>query len=316
MRSRVAQTHCRRRLRPPLALVPSVPHHVLKCTTSTKDLFLRFPQTKVPRSRFSSEELRNCSYRPNHPDAPTSNPNAIRLRMEFLPRHLPVIMGEGRRNRRCEPSFSTATPQHTTNPDRSLFLRTSRLRPPPRKHPPSHHRYPRSHPHRTLPFPLSQKHSRHPANNRLQRQTGAASAVTNPPGSLQRCVTPLPYPFFRILDHNGTQTTPQRQLPFSASTSGSGTSATGAGSASDPRGLAQSYSLAFTNFLASPSSPSPSSSSAPHDRSFGSLPPSPSPTSPLAAYRGRRAPIGRASFLYCSNFFSNSDLIHGLLLLM
>jgi len=88
--------------------------------------------------------------------------------------------------------------------------------------------------------------------------------------------------------------TPQRQLPFSASTTSvGGTSTTGAGSASDPRGLAQSYSLAFTNFLASPSSPSPSSSSTPHDRSFGSLPPSPSPTSPLAAYRGRRAPIGR-----------------------
>ncbi|KAI9459732.1 hypothetical protein BJY52DRAFT_358061 [Lactarius psammicola] len=87
-------------------------------------------------------------------------------------------------------------------------------------------------------------------------------------------------------------TTPQRQLPFSASTSVGGPS-TGAGSASDPRGLAQSYSLAFSNFLASPSSLSPSSSPAAHDRSFGSLPPSPSPVSPLAAYRGRRAPTGR-----------------------
>ncbi|KAH9169089.1 hypothetical protein EDB89DRAFT_1506555 [Lactarius sanguifluus] len=85
-------------------------------------------------------------------------------------------------------------------------------------------------------------------------------------------------------------TTPQRQLPFSASVGGS---STGAGSASDPRGLAQSYSLAFSNFLVSPSSPLPSSSPAPHDRSFGSLPPSPSPSSPLAAYRGRRAPTGR-----------------------
>ncbi|KAN0135984.1 hypothetical protein V8E53_006145 [Lactarius tabidus] len=88
------------------------------------------------------------------------------------------------------------------------------------------------------------------------------------------------------------KTTPQRQLPFSVSTSVGGAS-TGAGSASDPRGLAQSYSLAFTNFLASPSSPSPSSTSTPLDRSFGSLPPSPSPVSPLAAYRGRRAPTGR-----------------------
>ena len=102
------------------------------------------------------------------------------------------------------------------------------------------------------------------------------------------------------------QTTPQRQLPFSASVGGP------TGSASDPRGLAQSYSLAYTNFLTSPTSPSPSSPSAPLDRSFGSLPPSPSPTSPLAAYRGRRAPTGRASFFLFSGllvlfFFWNSD---------
>jgi hypothetical protein len=75
----------------------------------------------------------------------------------------------------------------------------------------------------------------------------------------------------------------------------------------NPRSLVQSCSFAFTNFVTSPSSPSPSSTSAPHDRSFGSVPPSPSPTSPLAAYRGRRAPTGRASFSFlaspCSFFF-------------
>jgi len=97
---------------------------------------------------------------------------------------------------------------------------------------------------------------------------------------------------WRSLSSKSGGLSPNRQLAFSGSTSVGGAS-TGPGSASDPRGLAQSYSLAFSNFLASPSSPSPSSQSAPHDRSFGSLPPSPSPTSPLAAYRGRRAPTGR-----------------------
>ena len=61
-----------------------------------------------------------------------------------------------------------------------------------------------------------------------------------------------------------------------------------AGSASDPRGLAQSYVLAFN-------SPSPDVSLG---SSVGSLPSSPSPTqatSPLAAYRGRRAATGRTS---------------------
>ncbi|KAA1470030.1 hypothetical protein DENSPDRAFT_835742 [Dentipellis sp. KUC8613] len=66
-------------------------------------------------------------------------------------------------------------------------------------------------------------------------------------------------------------TTPQRQLPFSSP-------------ASDPRNLAQSYSLSFPP-------PSPDASFA----SSISVPPSPSPSSPLAAYRGRRgAGVGRA----------------------
>ncbi|KAI0290577.1 hypothetical protein BC826DRAFT_1026106, partial [Russula brevipes] len=81
-------------------------------------------------------------------------------------------------------------------------------------------------------------------------------------------------------------TTPQRQLAFSTS-AGPGSVGTGPGSASDPRGLAQSYKLAFT-------SPSPDLFLG---SSTGSLPPSPSPSqaaSPLAAYRGRRAPTGRA----------------------
>jgi hypothetical protein len=63
-----------------------------------------------------------------------------------------------------------------------------------------------------------------------------------------------------------------------------------AGSPSDPRGLAQSYVLAFN-------SPSPDVSLS---SSVGSLPSSPSPaqaTSPLAAYRGRRAATGRTSLL-------------------
>ncbi|KAI0311790.1 hypothetical protein OF83DRAFT_1177234 [Amylostereum chailletii] len=62
-------------------------------------------------------------------------------------------------------------------------------------------------------------------------------------------------------------TTPQRQKPFSP-----------AASASDPRGLAKSYSLSFP-----PPSPDASfNSSASLSMS------SPSPSSPLAAYRGRR----------------------------
>lgn len=96
------------------------------------------------------------------------------------------------------------------------------------------------------------------------------------------------------------QTTPQRQLAFSTTTpagsvsAGAGASA-GAGGASDPRGLAQSYKLAFTNHpISSPDISIGSSTGS------SSLPPSPSPaqaTSPLAAYRGRRAPTGRASLL-------------------
>ncbi|KAI9507149.1 hypothetical protein F5148DRAFT_1207698 [Russula earlei] len=84
-------------------------------------------------------------------------------------------------------------------------------------------------------------------------------------------------------------TTPQRQLAFSTSAGGGsiGGASASAGSASDPRGLARSYALAFDSPL--------------HDLSLGSstgsLPSSPSPAQaslPLAAYRGRRAPTGRA----------------------
>lgn len=66
------------------------------------------------------------------------------------------------------------------------------------------------------------------------------------------------------------QTTPRRQLPFSSSVSSSI-------SASDPRNLARSYSLGFSD----------------PNLSFGASTPSPSP-SPLAAYKGRRgAAVGR-----------------------
>lgn len=85
------------------------------------------------------------------------------------------------------------------------------------------------------------------------------------------------------------KTTPQRQLAFSTTNPAGSTSA---GGASDPRGLAQSYKLTFTNHHASSPDISISSSTG-----SSSLPPSPSPaqaTSPLAAYRGRRAPTGRA----------------------
>jgi hypothetical protein len=97
--------------------------------------------------------------------------------------------------------------------------------------------------------------------------------------------------------------TPQRQLAFSTTTpagssnrvsAGAGGSAS-VGSASDPRGLAQSYKLAFTNLPTSSPDISIGSSTG-----SNSLPPSPSPaqaTSPLAAYRGRRAPTGRSSLL-------------------
>src|SRR5713226_6444930 len=97
------------------------------------------------------------------------------------------------------------------------------------------------------------------------------------------------------------QITPQRQLAFSTTTpagsgSGSGVSVSagagagvgGAGGASDPRGLTQSYKLTSPDISLSSSTGS------------SSLPPSPSPaqaTSPLAAYRGRRAPTGRTSIL-------------------
>ena len=161
------------------------------------------------------------------------------------------------------------------------------------------------HPHHTRPYPHPQKPSLHHAS-KPQARTGAVSAtITSPPDSLQKCVFSALPSFLSSqltwgITHAHEQTTPQRQLPFSASTTGGGGPT---GSASDPRGLAQSYSLAFTNFLASPTSPSQSSPSAPHDRSFGSLPPSPSPISPLAAYRGRRAPTGRASFFLLSDFF-------------
>ncbi|KAI0248762.1 hypothetical protein BJV78DRAFT_1363340 [Lactifluus subvellereus] len=89
-------------------------------------------------------------------------------------------------------------------------------------------------------------------------------------------------------------TTPQRQLAFSTSSAGVGVGGVaGAGSASDPRGVAQSYTLTFNHL----SSPSPASPDLSFGSSTGSLPPSPSPvqvTSPLAAYRGRRPPTGRA----------------------
>jgi hypothetical protein len=90
--------------------------------------------------------------------------------------------------------------------------------------------------------------------------------------------------------HVNMQTTPQRQLAFSTTTPAGSNSA---GGASDPRGLAQSYKLTFANHHISSPDISISSSTG-----SSSLPPSPSPaqaTSPLAAYRGRRAPTGRAS---------------------
>jgi len=105
------------------------------------------------------------------------------------------------------------------------------------------------------------------------------------------------------MKQSNEQTTPQRQLAFSTSAGGSANVGvgSGAGSASDPRGLAQSYALAFNG-----SSPDVSFGS-----SVGSLPSSPSPahaTSPLAAYRGRRAPTGRASH-FPLDFFHNKRFI-------
>lgn len=74
-----------------------------------------------------------------------------------------------------------------------------------------------------------------------------------------------------------------------------------AGSASDLRGLAQPYSLAFTNFVASlPSSPS---SSALHDHSFGSLPPFPRRRHSLRHTAARGLLDVRTTFVV---FFSNS----------
>ena len=103
--------------------------------------------------------------------------------------------------------------------------------------------------------------------------------------------------FMVIYTRANMQTTPQRQLAFSTTTpAGSSnplSASAGAGGASDPRGLAQSYKLTFPNHHTSPPDISISSSTG-----SSSLPPSPSPahaTSPLAAYRGRRAPTGRAS---------------------
>lgn len=93
-----------------------------------------------------------------------------------------------------------------------------------------------------------------------------------------------------VYTHANMQTTPQRQLAFSTTTPAGSNSA---GGASDPRGLAQSYKLTFANHHTTSPDISISSSTG-----SGSLPPSPSPaqaTSPLAAYRGRRAPTGRAS---------------------
>ena len=217
--------------------------------------------------------------------------------MEVLPRHLPVVMGEGRRSRRCE-TFCTPTRNPLTRIAHSelivfglllanILQASFAIRSPPAPYPP-------------VPSPAKAiSPPRQPSATANWRSLGNKSAGLSPK------VRPPPLiPCFHHSSRGSAreQTTPQRQLPFSASTSVGGSS-TGAGSASDPRGLAQSYSLAFTNFLGSPSSPSPSSSSAPHDRSFGSLPPSPSPTSPLAAYRGRRAPTGRALFFFASFFF-------------
>jgi len=99
MRSRVAHSSPRGHQRRP----PSIPQHVPKSKTSPKDLFLRFSQATLSRSRFPSEELRNRSHRPCHPHPPSPNPNALRVRMEVLPRQLSVAMGEGRRSHRCEP---------------------------------------------------------------------------------------------------------------------------------------------------------------------------------------------------------------------
>src|SRR5260221_7075168 len=103
------------------------------------------------------------------------------------------------------------------------------------------------------------------------------------------------------MKQSNKQTTPQRQLAFSTSAGGSASVGVGSGpgSASDPRGLAQSYALAFNS-----SSPDVSFGS-----SIGSLPSSPSPaqaTSPLAAYRGRPAPTGRASHFHF-NFLKLHD---------
>ena len=135
----------RRRLRPPFALVPSVLQHASKFTTyAKKELIPRFSQATVSRSRLPPKEFGNCGYRSRHLDAPTSNPNAIRVRMEVLPRHLPVAMGEGRRNRRCENLTLRPINTLTTN-----TLRITRLRSPPRKHPPILHCNPLS--TRTIP---------------------------------------------------------------------------------------------------------------------------------------------------------------------
>ena len=90
------------------------------------------------------------------------------------------------------------------------------------------------------------------------------------------------------------------QLPFPASTSADGPS-TGADSASDLCGQAQSHSLIFANYLASLTSSSPSSSSVTHGRPFDSLPPPPLP-SRLAAYRGRRDPTHLCHFFACFGF--------------
>ena len=217
--------------------------------------------------------------------------------MVALLRHVPVVMGEGRRSRLCE-TFSTPTLNSLTRFAHSelivfglllanILQASFAIRSPPAAYPP-------------VPSPAKAlSPPRQPSATANWRSLGNKSAGLSPKVRLPL----LPSSHHSSPGLAREQTTPQRQLPFSASTSVGGPS-TGAGSASDPRGLAQSYSLAFTNFLGSPSSPSPSSSSAQHDRSFGSLPPSPSPTSPLAAYRGRRAPTGRAlSFFLLPAFF-------------
>ncbi|KAH9971029.1 hypothetical protein BGW80DRAFT_521833 [Lactifluus volemus] len=183
--------------------------------------------------------------------------------MEILSRLLPVIMGK---DCRC--------------------CRTDPLWPPFPQHPPSIYRD---------PLPTSSI----PA-------ISSPSKPLSPPSSRSKHLTSTP-PNWRsnkkssVLSPN---TTPQRQLAFSTIAATSTTSSSAGGgvsgvavvgtASSDPRGLAQSYTLTMNHNLSTSSPTSPDIS---FGSSTGSLPPSPSPAqvvSPIAAYRGRRPLTGRA----------------------